>query len=54
MFYGSFGAGIATLVWLYITSFSVLLGGELNGLLYRERQERASAAQNFEQESSGL
>lgn len=38
MFYGSFGAGIATLVWLYITSFSCLLGAELNGVLYRERQ----------------
>jgi membrane protein len=38
MFYGSFGAGIATLVWLYITAFSVLLGAEINGVLYRERQ----------------
>jgi membrane protein len=37
-FYGSFGAGIATLVWLYITAFSVLMGAELNGVLYRERQ----------------
>lgn len=40
MFYGSFGAGIATLVWLYITSFSALLGAELNGVLFRERQTR--------------
>jgi membrane protein len=38
-FYGPFGAGIATLVWLYLTSFSVLVGAELNGALYRERQE---------------
>jgi membrane protein len=38
-FYGPFGAGIATLVWLYITSFSVLMGAELNGVLYWERQE---------------
>jgi membrane protein len=43
MFYGSFGAGIATLVWLYITSFSALLGAELNGVLFRERQEQLSA-----------
>ncbi len=43
-FYGSFAAGIATLVWLYITSFSVLLGAELNGLLYADRQKRRSAA----------
>ena len=40
MFYGSFGAGIATLIWLYITAVSVLLGAELNGTLYRERQGR--------------
>ena len=31
--YGPFAEGIATLVWLYITSFSVLLGAELNGAL---------------------
>jgi membrane protein len=40
IFYGSFGAGIATLVWLYITSFSALLGAELNGVLFRERNHR--------------
>jgi membrane protein len=45
MFYGSFGAGIATLVWLYITAFSALLGAELNGVLFLERQARASASQ---------
>jgi membrane protein len=42
LLYGSFGAGIATLVWLYIASFSVLLGAELNGVLYWERQNRAA------------
>jgi membrane protein len=36
-FYGSFSAGIATLVWLYLTSISALLGAELNGFLYQER-----------------
>ncbi len=46
MFYGSFGAGIATLVWLYITAFSVLVGAELNGVFYRDRQEQRSA-RNF-------
>ena len=46
MFYGPFGAGIATLIWLYITSFSALLGAELNGVLFRERQKRASASEN--------
>jgi membrane protein len=43
-FYGSFGAGIATLVWLYITAFSVLMGAELNGVLYWQRQESRFAA----------
>ena len=42
-YYGPFGAGIATLVWLYITSFSVLLGAELNGILYWERKEKGLA-----------
>ncbi len=44
MFYGSFGAGIATLIWLYITAVSVLLGAELNGALFRERQARISVS----------
>jgi membrane protein len=44
MFYGSFGAGIATLIWLYITAVSVLLGAELNGALFRERQQQISAS----------
>ncbi|MGH9589668.1 MAG: YihY/virulence factor BrkB family protein [Terracidiphilus sp.] len=39
-FYGPFAAGIATLVWLYITAFSVLLGAEVNGALFRERQRQ--------------
>jgi membrane protein len=43
MFYGSFGAGIATLVWMYITAFSVLVGAELNGVLYGDRQDQISA-----------
>jgi len=46
MFYGTFGAGIATLVWLYITAVSVLLGAELNGALFRERQGRFSGFGN--------
>jgi len=46
-FYGSFGAGIATLVWLYITSFSALLGAELNGVLYRARQGADAEEEHF-------
>jgi membrane protein len=41
-FYGSFAEGIATLVWLYISSFSALLGAELNGVLFRTRLEQRS------------
>jgi membrane protein len=40
-FYGPFGAGIATLVWLYLTSFSALFGAELNGALFLVRRDRA-------------
>jgi membrane protein len=54
MLYGSFGAGIATLVWLYLTAFSTLLGAELNGVLFRERQERASVAASPEPDSASL
>ena len=54
MFYGSFGAGIATLVWLYITSFSALLGAELNGVLFRERQHHFSAVESADSDPTGL
>jgi membrane protein len=51
MFYGSFAAGIATLVWLYITSFSVLMGAELNGILYWERHEMKIAMKTAAEQS---
>jgi len=54
MFYGSFGAGIATLVWLYITSFSALLGAELNGVLFRERQASDSLSASPEPDPESL
>jgi membrane protein len=41
--YGSLSAGIATLVWLYMTSLSILLGSELNGVLFRARMEQCEA-----------
>ena len=44
MFYGSFGAGIATLIWLYIAAVSVLLGAELNGSLFGNGRERISGS----------
>ena len=44
--YGSFGAGVASLVWLYITTFSILIGAELNGVFYggRQSQKRRKSA----------
>jgi membrane protein len=54
VFYGSFGAGIATLVWLYFSSFSALLGAELNGVLYRERQELKASKDSLTAEYSDL
>jgi membrane protein len=44
MFYGPFGAGIATLVWLYITAFSVLIGAELNGAIFLNRLAKSDAS----------
>ncbi len=49
--YGSFATGIATLVWLYITSFSVLLGAELNGALYWDRRNRMQAQLSVQEPS---
>ncbi len=54
MFYGPFAAGIATLVWLYITSLSALLGAELNGVLFRARQERLVPGSESSAVASGL
>jgi membrane protein len=51
-FYGPFAAGIATLVWLYITSFTVLMGAELNGVLYRERRHAAPTAPAAEESAA--
>ena len=53
-FYGPFGAGIATLVWLYITAFSVLVGAELNGALFQDRRRKISGLNRPDSASSGL
>lgn len=39
--YGSLGAGIATMVWLYITAIAVLFGGEFNARIAPIRREPA-------------
>jgi membrane protein len=51
-FYGSFGVGIATLVWLYITAFSVLIGAELNGALFQDRQEKIAGLDQSDSDTS--
>jgi len=44
--YGSLGAGIATLVWLYMVSLSVLIGAEFNAQLFPlPQQSRIAPAQ---------
>lgn len=35
--YGSLGAVIVLLLWMFIVGFVILLGGEINDMLYRER-----------------
>jgi membrane protein len=47
--YGSFGAGVATLVWLYMVNFSILIGAEFNALIY----PIALPSQQIEDESAG-
>jgi membrane protein len=32
--YGSFGAGVATLIWLYMVCFVILVGAEFNALVF--------------------
>ncbi|WP_213807595.1 YihY/virulence factor BrkB family protein [Granulicella sp. dw_53] len=40
--YGSLGAGIALLFWLYITAFSILCGAEFNAQLYSDPDDSTS------------
>lgn len=39
--YGTLGAAIALMVWLYWTGFAILLGAELNGELAKANEKRA-------------
>jgi len=50
--YGSLGTAIATLVWLYLTAYAVLLGAELNGTLYRERMKNQIIERRIHQAAS--
>ncbi len=46
--YGSLGAGIALLFWLYLIALSVLWGAEFNALLYAESITRPNAGSSGE------
>lgn len=42
--YGSLGAGVATLVWLYMVCLSILVGAEYNAQLFYSRQSSGQRA----------
>ncbi len=50
--YGSLGTAVATLVWLYITALSVLLGGEINAQVEAEALRKVPPVQASEPELS--
>jgi membrane protein len=45
--YGPFGAGVATLIWLYIVCFTVLVGAEFNALVYPAVPSATAASAAF-------
>lgn len=54
MIYGSLGAAVATLIWLYITSLAVLFGAEFNAQIHRQRDAAEPAAQIFAAENDRI
>jgi membrane protein len=42
--YGSLGAVIVLLVWLYASGAAILMGGELNGVIWRAVVRRRDAS----------
>jgi membrane protein len=47
LIYGSLGAGIALLVWMYLISIIVLVGAEFNALLFPREATRPSGTQRM-------
>jgi membrane protein len=53
--YGSLGAMVVLLIWLYWSSITLLIGGEINATLTLRRQEQSEAGLNkSDKESHGL
>src|SRR5207248_950803 len=50
--YGSLGAGIALLVWMYLLSFVVLVGAEFNAMLFPRTTARFSVLSKVSRSST--
>jgi membrane protein len=42
MTYGSLGAVVILMLWLYITGFAILVGGEMNWVIENEDRKKAA------------
>lgn len=45
MLYGSLGAVLVLLLWLYITGIVIVLGGEVNGILFEMKKEESAGTE---------
>ena len=43
--YGSLGAAVILMLWLYITGFAILIGGEVNHVIENEDKKAAEVAE---------
>ena len=50
--YGSFGAGVATLVWLYMVCFTILFGAEFNALIFPAISPTVSPVAAFKEDEN--
>lgn len=50
--YGSFGAGVATLVWLYMVCYTILVGAEFNAAIFPALPSPASSASAFREDEN--
>jgi len=50
--YGSFGAGVATLIWLYMVCFTILLGAEFNAIIFPAHSRAESSASTLREDEN--